>query len=146
MIHLSLLINYITYLHVKRFSLSLVPPHRILPQSSLPYPLRGWLPRIPRFLGHQAPTKLGTSSITEDGHIVFCYICVGGFRPNRVGFLIGGSVYGTSQGSGIVYTFDLPVGLPHPSAHSILSVTLSQGSFSSTECLAVSASISANYW
>jgi hypothetical protein len=38
--------------------------------------------------------------------------------------LVGGLVFGSSQGSGLVETVHLPMGLPYPSAPLILSLIL----------------------
>jgi hypothetical protein len=52
---------------------------------------------------------------------VLCYICVSGHGPAHVCSLVGGLVSGSSQGSRLVDTIGLPMGLPSSSAPSILS-------------------------
>jgi hypothetical protein len=51
---------------------------------------------------------------------ILCCICVVSLRPAHVCCLVGGSVFERCQGSGLVKTAGLPVGLPSSSASSSL--------------------------
>ena len=97
----------------------------LVPQSLSPLPLRGCAPRHTHSLGHQVSTTLGTSSPTEarQGSLLV-HMCQG-LRPVCVYSLVGGLISGSNQGSRLVDTVGLPMGL---SSHSVPSI-LPQGSW-----------------
>ena len=59
-------------------------------------------------LEHSFPLRLDMT--------VLCNLCARCCGPTHVCFLVGGLVSGSSQGSGVVDTVGLPMGLPSPSA------------------------------
>jgi hypothetical protein len=84
------------------------------------------LSQHPPSLGHQVSTRLGTSSPTEarqDSPLL--HVCQG---TVHVCSLVGDLASGSSEGSGLVDTLVLPIGLPSPSLPSILSLTFHRGS------------------
>ena len=132
---------------------NVVPPPRPPLQSSflIPHPFiseKNVLP-YPAALGYQVWTGLGTPSSTENrqGNPLL-HTCWGDLGPAGVCFLVGGLVCGSSQGSRLVDTVGLPMGLPSPSIPSILPLTLPQGSstFLTNTWLWVSASVSVSCW
>ena len=74
----------------------------------------------------QASPFPGASSVYRTRHTdkaALCYIFAGGLGPACVCALVGGLVSGSSQGSRLVDTVGLPMGLPSPSAPSALPLT-----------------------
>jgi hypothetical protein len=86
----------------------LMPTH--LPIPSIPLP---WDTKSPQDLVH--PLSLGPDKA------VLCFICAGGHGPAHVCSLV---VSGSSEGSRLVDTVGLPMGLPSPPTPSVLSLTL----------------------
>jgi hypothetical protein len=80
------------------------------------------------FPGASISTGLDTFSPTlplRAKRAVLYYTYAGGFRPAHVCTLVGGLGSGSSERSWLVGTIVLPMGLPTPSASSILPLTLS---------------------
>ena len=67
------------------------------------------------------PPSMGPLPTLRLDQADLCYICARGFRPACLCCLIGGSVSGSFQGSGLVEIAGFPMMLPFPSASSILS-------------------------
>ena len=80
--------------------------------------------RHPPSLGHQVSTRLGTSSPTEARQGSPSATYVPGTSGQPICSLVGGLVSRCSEGSRLVDTVGLPMGLPFPSAPSILPLTL----------------------
>ena len=94
------------------------PPHPLFPFPSkrlLPTPLH------PPSLKHQDSTGLGTSSPSEARQGMLHIFQVLGLAC--ICSLVGCLVSGSSQGSRLVDTVGLPMGLPSPSAPSALPLT-----------------------
>ena len=75
---------------------------------------------------------------------VLCCICVGSLGLARLCCLVGGSVSERSQGSRLVETAGLPMGLPSSSASSSFSLIQSQESPASVHWLGIIICISFN--
>ena len=119
-------INYFIHLHSKYWP----PSWSYLPEFFTPsHPLSLWEGAHPTLwhppsLGHHVSTELGSSSPTEARQgIPLLHMCQG-HQNSSVFPLAGGLVFGSSQGSRLVDTVVLPMGLSSLSAPSSLPLTL----------------------
>jgi hypothetical protein len=124
----ALFYSLFVYLFASQMLLLPVPPLRVPPSIPLsfafegatstpppvsPYPGASSLCRIRCILSHGGQTKQPPAT------------CVPGASDQlMMCSLVGGSVFGSSQGPRLVDTVGLPVGLPAPSGLSILPLTL----------------------
>jgi hypothetical protein len=100
---------FFIYLHPK-----CCPPNPTSQNSSThrtsPLPLRGGpTPRYPPTLGHQVSTGLSGSSPTEARHDSPLLHMFWGSYINSCKIFVGSSASGSSQGSGLAGTVDLPM-------------------------------------
>jgi hypothetical protein len=97
------------YLFIYLFTSQMLIPSPSPPSQSSspipPSPLKVQPPLI--------PPPWGIKSLRPD-IAVLCYICAGGLSLAHVCSLVGGSVSGRFQGSRLVDTVGLPMGLPSP--------------------------------
>ena len=119
-IFITFVFNYFINLNPIHYPLPSPPSHSSSSHSPLLLASRkGAPPQHPLFLQHQVSLGLGASPPLRPDQVVLCYICAAGLEPACVCYLVGVSVSGSSQGSNLVETADLPMGLLSPSASSI---------------------------
>jgi hypothetical protein len=129
------------------FTSQMLPPSGSPSYSSSSFPFasqRAATPPHPPTLVHQVSRGLGTPSPTEARQGSPLLHMFQGLGPACVRSLVGGSVSGSSVGSGLVDTVILPMWLPSPLAPSVLPLTLPPGSWTSVQCLAISICFSLN--
>lgn len=125
------LLNYFIYFYSKFAPLfsppsqSSVLPNPLASERVLPYPHTCSV----SFHSPHHPPSLGINfyriwSILSLDNVVLCYICSSGHGPPHSFSLVGGLISGNSEGSGIVDTVVIPLGLQHPSAPSIFPLIL----------------------